>query len=97
MNLRLEMPLKAPSGDKEFKGMRGQKMVDEISRHEHEPLERMLRRPEVERITGLKRSTIYVRMRDKTFPQAVPLGSKAVGWRESEISAWLKDCIRARG
>jgi prophage regulatory protein len=51
--------------------------------------ERFLRRPEVERVTGLPRSSIYEQMAAKTFPKPVPLGSgRAVGWPESEIIDW---------
>jgi len=49
----------------------------------------ILRRPEVERITGLGRSTIYDWMSKGTFPKPVKLGSRAVGWRERDIAAWL--------
>ncbi|MBX3496646.1 MAG: AlpA family transcriptional regulator [Parvibaculum sp.] len=49
----------------------------------------ILRRPEVERITGLGRSTIYDWMSKGMFPRPVKLGSRAVGWRERDIAAWL--------
>jgi prophage regulatory protein len=51
-------------------------------------LETTLRRPEVERATGLRRSSIYERMADGTFPKPIPLGGRAVGWLQSEIVAW---------
>jgi len=47
----------------------------------------ILRRPEVERATGLQRSTIYEMMAKGQFPRAIPLtGTKSVGWLESEIN-----------
>ena len=49
------------------------------------------RRPEVERLTGLSRSTIYAMISDGTFPRPVRLGKRAVGWRESDIAAWLAE------
>lgn len=49
----------------------------------------ILRRPEVEARTGLSRSTIYARMNDGSFPQAVRLGPKSVGWREHDIDSWI--------
>lgn len=49
----------------------------------------ILRRPEVESRTGLSRSTIYAGMTKGTFPQAVKLGPRAVGWREADIVGWL--------
>ncbi|MFM0382849.1 helix-turn-helix transcriptional regulator [Paraburkholderia dipogonis] len=51
----------------------------------------ILRRKQVEAATGLSRSTIYQRIRDKTFPAAVQLGPRAVGWRAGDIDAFLTD------
>ncbi|UGY27173.1 AlpA family transcriptional regulator [Bradyrhizobium septentrionale] len=59
-------------------------------------LQRILRRPEVEAATGLKRSSIYEGMAAGTFPKTVPLSDKAVGWLESEIIAWQKARIAVR-
>lgn len=52
--------------------------------------DRILRRPDVEARTGLARSTIYAWMAAGTFPRPVALGARLVGWRESEIQAWLE-------
>ena len=52
--------------------------------------ERILRRPAVEQRTGLSRSTIYDWMKRGEFPQPVALGARLVGWRESDIQAWLE-------
>jgi prophage regulatory protein len=49
----------------------------------------MLRRPEVQEITGLSRSTIYKLMQEGNFPRPVKLTGKAVAWRESVITDWL--------
>ncbi|WP_343672857.1 AlpA family transcriptional regulator [Paraburkholderia heleia] len=51
----------------------------------------ILRRRQVEQIVGLSRSTIYQRMKDGTFPRAIPLGGRMVGWRASEIELFLVD------
>lgn len=51
----------------------------------------ILRRPDVESRTGLSRSSIYDGMSKGTFPQAVKLGVRAVGWRESDIANWLNN------
>ena len=51
--------------------------------------ERILRRPAVENITGLSRSTIYAWMERGEFPKPVALGARLVGWRESDIEAWM--------
>ncbi|MFC4726322.1 helix-turn-helix transcriptional regulator [Glycocaulis abyssi] len=47
----------------------------------------MLRIPEVMRVTGLSRPTIYARIQAGTFPSGVKLGERIVGWPESEIAA----------
>lgn len=51
---------------------------------------KVLRRPAVEAMTGLSRSTIYEYMRVGTFPEPIRLGAKAVGWLEHEVVAWIE-------
>lgn len=51
--------------------------------------DRILRRPEVEQMTGLSRSEIYRRIALGVFPKARKLGSNAVGWLLSEIQAYI--------
>lgn len=46
------------------------------------------RMPSVIRFTGLGRSTIYRMIAAKEFPGPVKLGSRAVGWRWSDLDAW---------
>ena len=52
--------------------------------------DKLLRRPEVEAVTGLSRSTLYQWMKDGQFPQPVKLGTRLVAWRESDVTAWLE-------
>lgn len=54
----------------------------------------ILRLPEVKARTGLSRSTIYSRVKDRTFPAPVSLGPRSVGWIESEIETWVEDQIK---
>ena len=49
--------------------------------------DRLLRRREVEEITGMSRSSIYRLMKKGKFPRRVRIGSKAVRWRLSVIMA----------
>lgn len=55
---------------------------------------KIIRRPDVEQITGLSRSTLYAKMDpnsgyyDASFPKPIRLGKRAVGWREADIAAW---------
>ena len=54
---------------------------------------RFLRLPEVQRRTGLSRSTIYVRLERGLFPRPVSLGGRAVGWIEAEVDEWVRNRI----
>ena len=56
---------------------------------------RIVRLPDVQARTGLSRSTIYVRVAAGSFPKAVQLGGRAVGWIESEVDAWIRQQIAA--
>ena len=53
----------------------------------------ILRLPTVKAITGLSRSTIYLRMSEGSFPEKIRLGSRAVGWLETEVQDWLDERI----
>lgn len=59
--------------------------------------ESVLRLPKTENRTGLKRSTIYLGIAKGTFPKPIKLGSRAVGWLESDIDEWLKQRIQQSG
>jgi prophage regulatory protein len=56
----------------------------------------VLRRAEVERATGLPRSTIYELMARGAFPKPIRLSARAVGWMESEIAAWQRARLTER-
>ncbi len=47
----------------------------------------ILRRKTVEGLTGYSRSTIYLRISQGLFVRPVSLGSRAVGFPESEVAA----------
>ena len=53
----------------------------------------ILRLPDVKSRTGLSRSTIYLRIKEGKFPYPINLGSRAVGWIESDIDDWLDQRI----
>ena len=55
-----------------------------------------LKRPEIELRTGLKRSTIYDKMKAGTFPMPVKLGARAVAWPEAEVDAWIEERLAQR-
>ena len=58
--------------------------------------DRLLRRRQVEEITGMARSSIYRLMQDGDFPSPVRVGPAAVRWRESDITSWLESRPLAR-
>ena len=51
---------------------------------------RIIRRDEVSKLTGLARATIYDKVKDGSFPPPIRLGPRSVGWRLSDIDAWLQ-------
>lgn len=51
----------------------------------------LLRRKEVERLTGLSRPTIYRQMAAGTFPRPRRIGVQAVAWFASEIDKWKQE------
>lgn len=55
---------------------------------------RILRLPAVMNQTGLSRSTIYLKIKNNTFPKPVPLGTRAVGWSDTEVSEWIDSRIK---
>lgn len=58
-------------------------------------LHKILRLPALKELTGLSRSTIYLRISNNEFPAPISLGGRAVGWVESEINNWLSEKIEA--
>ncbi|WP_043767346.1 helix-turn-helix transcriptional regulator [Algiphilus aromaticivorans] len=55
----------------------------------------ILRLPDVLEQTGLSRSMLYQLMAEERFPRAVRLAQRAVGWRQSDISAWIASRVPA--
>jgi prophage regulatory protein len=58
--------------------------------------DRLLRMPEVQRLTGLRRSAIYEQMQRGTFPQSVKVGRRATTWSEAAIQGWIAERLKAR-
>ena len=68
----------------------------------YDPATTIIRMDELEAITGIKRPTVYKRLKDDpTFPRPVPLSdSKSrgapVGWILAEAQAWVRQRIALR-
>lgn len=45
----------------------------------------LLRRPNVQAVTGLSRSTLYLRISQGLWTKPVAIGSRSVAWPESEV------------
>ena len=58
---------------------------------------KLVRLPIVESLTGLKRSSIYKAMRERTFPGSVRLSARAVAWREAEVLTWCAERAKTGG
>jgi len=54
----------------------------------------ILRLPQVKCRVGLSRSSIYLAVSQRKFPQPVRLGARAVGWLESEVDAWVHQRVQ---
>ena len=56
-------------------------------------MSKVIRLPKVINLSGLARSTIYLRMSEGTFPKNIRLGVRAIGWLESDIEDWIQSRI----
>lgn len=49
----------------------------------------ILRLPKVIALIGMSRSWLYTEIATGRFPAPVKLGFRAIGWRRSDVEAWL--------
>jgi len=47
-------------------------------------------------MTGLSRSSIYLRVSTDEFPKPVKIGRRAIGWPEESIIAWQAKMMEAQ-
>jgi prophage regulatory protein len=52
--------------------------------------DRLLRLPDVEVISGCKKSTIYKLMKEGKFPPCVRITARMAAWPESAVLAWVQ-------
>ena len=57
--------------------------------------ETFIRRKALEAKLGLSCSTIYAMMAADKFPRPVKIGRRAVGWRNTDIQAWVRSKVDA--
>lgn len=51
--------------------------------------DRLMRRSEVQKVTGISTSVLYREINEGTFPAPVRIGKRTVAWKASEIAAWI--------
>ena len=56
-------------------------------------VKKIYRLPEVMSLTGLSRSSIYLRISVEEFPKPIKIGRRAVGWSEDSLIAWQTDIM----
>jgi prophage regulatory protein len=56
-------------------------------------VKKIYRLPEVMSLTGLSRSSIYLRISVQEFPKPIKIGRRAVGWSEDSLIAWQADIM----
>lgn len=59
-------------------------------------IKKIYRLPDVMNMTGLSRSSIYLRVSTNEFPKPIKIGRRAVGWPEDSIIAWQARMMEAR-
>lgn len=57
------------------------------------PHDRLLRLPQVEDATGIKKSTVYALVREGKFPPPVRITRRLSAWPESAVLAWVQSQI----
>lgn len=57
--------------------------------NEKQEVGRIIKRKEVLRIAGISSAQMYRNIKAGLFPAPYSLGRRAVGWKESDIAAWL--------
>ena len=50
---------------------------------------KVIRMPAVIEKVGMKKSAIYQRIKDGSFPKPIRYGSHATGWLESDVDEWI--------
>jgi len=59
----------------------------------HTSENRFIRLPEVQHLTGLSKSLIYLLIKQNKFPKQIELNTRTAAWVESEVLAWIEERI----
>ena len=52
--------------------------------------DKIIRKAQVLEIVGMKSTWLHERVKAGEFPRPIKLGERAVGWRHSDVEAWLE-------
>ena len=82
-------PLAAPAVDEPPRFTSPVDVKGRAWRAELEPkFDRFMRRPEVQRTTGLSRSSLYRLIAKGEFPSSIRICTNSVAWLASEVAEW---------
>lgn len=65
-------------------------------RHRVAGVNKVIRLPELEAMTGRKRSSVYEDVANGRMPRQIKIGPRAVGWLRCDIESWLASRIAER-
>lgn len=71
----------------------GQVLESLMSREPNSPQHRILRLPDVVRLTGMKRSWLYRESAAGRFPRQVKIG-RASGWDAHAVDEWIAERLK---
>jgi len=57
----------------------------------------ILRWQEIQKLTGLSRTTIWRLENQRKFPQRIKISTRTVGWLGSEVEDWILSRTRIEG
>ncbi len=60
-----------------------------------QPSNRFIRMPELMKILGVSRSSVWNYCKSGNFPQPHKISPRLVGWLESDVQSWIE--TRAKG
>jgi prophage regulatory protein len=63
---------------------------------ERQVADEVIRLPEMEKLTGRKRSSIYEDMAAGRLPRTIRLGPKSVGWFRKDVVRWQAERLAER-
>ena len=59
--------------------------------------DRLLRLPEVLRLTGMCRSALYDQMARGQFPRSIKIGPRAASWSARDVRGWIAERVGGSG